>query len=137
MKVLFDTNILIDVLARRSPFYADSKKAMDLAVSGKIDGIVGAGSITDIHYVIRSRYRDAGDALALIADLVEIVRPADTAAWDVLNAIKSGNADFEDAVIAETAVRESANFIVTRNKGDFAKSRVPALLPKELVEKIG
>ena len=136
MKVLFDTNILIDVLAHRSPFYADSRKAVDLVVSGKIDGVVGAGSITDIHYTIKSRYRGAGDALVLISALVEIVRPVDTAARDVLNAIKSGSADFEDAVVAETAARESVDFIVTRNKNDFAKSRVPALLPAELVEKI-
>ena len=135
MKVLFDTNILIDWLTRRTPFYHNSRAAMRLAMSGRVDAIASASSIKDVHYVISRHYRDTGDALALIAELLEIVRLADTTAQDVLNALQSGNVDFEDAVVSETAAREFADFIVTRNKSDFSGSPVPALLPSELIEK--
>jgi len=135
MKVLLDTNVLIDWLTRRSPFYHDSRAAMRLAVSGRVDAIASASVIKDVHYVISRHYRDAGDALVLIAELLKIVRLADTTAQDVFNALQSRNADFEDAVVSETAARESADFIVTRNKPDFSDSPVPALLPSELIEK--
>jgi predicted nucleic acid-binding protein len=135
MKVLFDTNVLIDVLAHREPFYGDSRRVVDLAASGEIEAFVGAGSIADIHYVVRKHHPNAGDALALIADLVTVVRPVDTAAADVLNAIQTGNPDFEDAIVAETALRERTDFIVTRNKADFPKSSIPAISPTDLIQR--
>ena len=135
MKVFFDTNVLVDVLALRVPFFTDSQKAIDLAGFGQIDAFTSASVIKDIHYIISNRYRNAGDALDLISELLVVVHLADTTAQDVFNAIKSGNVDFEDAIISETAAREFADVIVTRNKSDFMKSSVPVLLPSELVEK--
>ena len=58
MKIYFDTNIIIDVLKRREPFYENSNKIFMLAIDGKIDGIVCTSAIADIYYLTRKQYEN-------------------------------------------------------------------------------
>jgi predicted nucleic acid-binding protein len=51
MKVLFDTNVILDYLMQRKPFYRDSREVILLSAENKLDGIIGAGSIADIYYI--------------------------------------------------------------------------------------
>jgi predicted nucleic acid-binding protein len=134
MKVLFDTNVIIDVLAHRYPFYNDSRKAFEAALSQHVTGIVGAGSITDVYYIIKKNYAGSQQAQQSIADLVEILLPVDTKAEDIQTAIKLAFSDFEDAVICATAIREKANYILTRNIEDFANSPVNAVAPADFLK---
>ena len=53
MKIMVDTNIIIDVLLEREPFVDDSYKLLSLCEEHKIDGFVSASSITDIYYLVR------------------------------------------------------------------------------------
>ena len=133
MRVLLDTNVLIDVLARREPFYAESKRVVELAATDKIMAFVGAGSIADIYYIVRKNYHSPEAARRLISDLVMIVHPVDTAAKDVINALSSDLADFEDAIVAETAKREEMDYIVTRNGDDFMDTAIKALTPHQFI----
>ena len=56
MKVIFDTNIVIDILKRREPFYENSNKIFVLAVDEKINGIISTSAVTDIYYLTRKQY---------------------------------------------------------------------------------
>ena len=66
MKVLFDTNIVIDILKRREPYYENSNKILMLIINEKIDGIIGTSAITDIYYLIRKQYADTKTAVDII-----------------------------------------------------------------------
>lgn len=133
MKTFVDTNVLVDVLSKREPFYADSAAIWTLAEQGKIVGMVSAVSITNIYYVVRrlSHTKQARRALTLLRDTFQLV------ACDarVLNqAIDSSFKDFEDAVQYVSALQAGADALVTRNPGHFPNTAdCPVLTPSEFL----
>jgi len=133
VKLYFDTNIIIDILKHREPFFENSNKVFMLAAEEKIEGIVGTSAITDIYYLIRKQYADTETAVKFIFDILEIVKPVDTLVDDVFSAAELGFEDFEDAVIAAIARREKADYIITRNSKDYSKSPVPAITPNDFL----
>ena len=133
MKLYFDTNIIIDILKHREPFFENSNKIFMLAAEEKIDGIVGTSAVTDIYYLIRKQYADTETAVKFIFDILEIIKPVDTLIDDIFSAAELGFADFEDAVIAAIARREKADYIITRNTKDYSKSPIPAITPEEFL----
>ena len=136
MKVLFDTNILLDVIEKREPHFSDSYQVFIKSAKREIEAIVGAGSITDIYYVINRNCKDVKQALGYIIDMTKIVTPVDTKAADIHEAIRLDFPDFEDAVVAATAARENVDYIITRNTADFVKSPVPAIQPLGFLDKV-
>ena len=68
MKVLFDTNVIMDYLTHREPFYRDSREVIILSAEQKVDGIIGAGSIADIYYIGRKEYQSTEKSLNVISD---------------------------------------------------------------------
>jgi len=135
MKIYFDTNIIVDVLRHREPFYENSNKILMLAVDGQIDGIVCTSAVTDIYYLIRKQYEEAKTAIGIIFDILEIIKPVDTLVTDVFCAAELGFRDFEDAIVAAIAQREKADYIITRNIADFSKSPIPAITPDVFLSK--
>ena len=118
MKVFLDTNVLLDVLARREPFYAASAEIWSLAESGAVQGYISAISFNNIYYVIRKTAgkRNADKALRILRDIFVPVAP-DTL---ILNqAIDSTMNDFEDAIQIHSAIRAGADCLITRNPGHF------------------
>ena len=127
MKVYFDTNIIVDILKHREPYYEDSYNVFMLIIDGKIEGIVGASAITDIYYLIKKQYSNTQEAVNIIMDILEIIKPVNTLTDDIFAGAALHFEDFEDAVIATTAQREQAQYIITRNVHDFINSPVPPL----------
>lgn len=133
MRVLVDTNVLIDVIARRKPFYEDSATLWTLAEQGSITGLISAISFTNIYYVVR-RLQDvkkAHRALKLLRDTFEVA----VCDQQVLNqAIEAKFKDFEDAVQYVSAIRAGADCVVSRNPGHFPTSEdCPVLTPAEFL----
>ena len=135
MKVLLDTNVLIDIVEKREPYFSDSYRVFMKSAVREIDAIIGASSVTDIYYVARRNCRDAEQALGHIIDLLKVVEAVDTKTVDIQNAIKLDFADFEDAVVSATAMREKARYIVTRNTADYKNGSVPAISPADFLVK--
>jgi predicted nucleic acid-binding protein len=133
MKVLFDTNVILDVILKRMPFYNDSRSILYMASQREIAGFVSASSITDIYYLTEKTFRNTESAQKAIYKLLEVVYAADTKGQDIKSALKLGFPDFEDAVVCAVAIREKADFIITRNVKDFALSPVRAVSPKEFL----
>jgi predicted nucleic acid-binding protein len=136
MKVSFDTNIIIDVLERREPFFKDSDAVFLMASDRVIEGIICASAITDLYYIVRKSRKDPKAALAAVIDLFDTLTVVDTTSKDIHSAAMSGMTDFEDAVTAAAAEREGADYIVTRDIDDFAKSSIPAILPGDFLSKL-
>jgi predicted nucleic acid-binding protein len=129
MKVLADTNIIIDILEQRDKFFQNSYKFIQLAVQGKLEAFMSAGSVTDVYYIIKGSLHDGRKAKEKIIALTALVGLCDTTVGDINTALTLSITDFEDAVIAAIAKRQKADFIVTRNEADFRNSPVPAISP--------
>src|SRR5712671_2715343 len=118
MRVLVDTNVLLDVVVERKPFYTDSVAIWTLAEQGQLTGLVSAISFTNIYYIVR-RLEDekkARRALQLVRDTFQV---ADCDQQVINQAIDVKVKDFEDAVQYVSAVRASADCLVSRNPGHF------------------
>ncbi len=135
MKVLIDTNIILDVLCKRPDFYKDSAKVFKLCEVKRISGVISALSIPNIMYILRKEL-DPEKTKEILDDLSLIFSIADLKADDLKKAADMQFKDYEDAVQSACAARIKANYIITRNIGDFTMSKVAAIKPIELLERI-
>ena len=132
MKVLFDTNIVLDHLLGREPFVENAEQLLNLVDTGRIDGIICSTTATTIHY-LASKAVGAPAAMEYLRQLLAIFDVA-TVDRDVLKgALDLGFSDFEDAVLYEAACKAGAVAIVTRNGKDFTRSALPVFDPAELL----
>lgn len=135
MKVLIDTNIILDVLCKRPAFYEDSAKIFKLCEVKKISGVISALSIPSIMYILRKEL-DADKTREILDSLMLIFSVADLKADDLKKAADMRFKDYEDAIQSACATRIKANYIVTRNIKDFSESKVTAIKPAELLDRI-
>ena len=133
MRVFIDTNVLIDVIAERKPFYADSAAIWTLAEKGQITGLVSAISFTNIYYVVR-RLEDAKKARRALQLLRDTFQAAACDQQIINQAIEAKLKDFEDAVQYVSTVRAGADCLVSRNPGHFPTAQdCPVLTPAEFL----
>jgi predicted nucleic acid-binding protein len=136
MKTLIDTNVIIDILEQREPFFADSYKVIQLSLEGKIEAFMSAGAVTDVYYIISRSLHDHKKARDKIMGLTTLIRICDTFAVDISSALPMNITDFEDAVVASVAKREKADYIITRNEADFANSPVPTISSAQFLKQV-
>lgn len=136
MKVLIDVNVVIDVIERRPVFFTDSYAVLRLIAEGAVDGFIAAGSIADIHYILRKGGLTPEQARTALVHLTQVIDMCDTTASDVTHALVSDMADIEDAVLAECARHIGADAIITRDLRDFAASPVLAMSPPQFLRHI-
>jgi predicted nucleic acid-binding protein len=137
MRVLVDTNVVIDVLQRREPHFADSHAVVVSCARGNVEGWFCAKAITDVFDIMHRHFHDNEPCLDMVRKLYKLFRVANTTAASCLQAAFSLVGDYEDAIVDETAKGIGANYIVTRNVGDFKNSTVPAITPSGLMELVG
>lgn len=133
MKALIDTNIILDVLCKREPHLANSLAILKLCPAG-ITGIINHKQTADIFYVLKRQSVDVSEIKTIIHKLSDNLKIVDAAGADVKPALDSDIKDYEDALLAFTAKRQKAEYIITRNEHDFANSPVPALSPQDFLE---
>ena len=132
LKLFIDTNLLLDVLAERKPFYNSAARVWSLCETGVCQGIVSAISFNNVFYIVRrARNTDvARRALILMRGVFASVAPDQ----QILNqAIDSDIPDFEDAIQFFSAQRAGADYLLTRNASDFPKTGLPILAPDEFL----
>jgi len=129
-KLLIDTNIIIDLLAKREDFYLEAQELFTNAEEKKVSLFISSLTFVNTHYIL-SKYLNADRArktLAKFKTLVEIL-PLDDNIIEL--ALASDFTDFEDAIQYCTALVNQLNIIITRNKKDFKTSALPVLTAKE------
>jgi predicted nucleic acid-binding protein len=127
MKAFLDTNVLLDVLAKREPFYEDAAAIWTLAEEGKIQGLISAVSFTNIYYIVR-KLRDHRTAHRTLSLLRDTFTPVACDAQVLGRAIDAAFKDFEDAVQYFSAVQAGASFLVTRDADHFPTFDKPAIV---------
>ena len=133
LTVLIDTDVLIDFLTDREPFTKNAKELIKKSHESAIYAFLAPHSITNIFYILR-KYYSVADRKQRLADLCLSVSVAPVNADLMMNALANNDFDdVEDSLQAECAIAIGADYIVTRNTKDYAKSRIPAVLPNELL----
>ena len=132
MKVLFDTNIILDVLLDRKPFSEHASYVLSKVERSEINGFLCATTVTTIHYLL-SKYLDKEKAIASINSIMALFEIASVNRLVIENALESKLSDFEDSVLHESARHAGAEYIITRNIKDFKRTKIPAYTPTEFL----
>ncbi|APB33538.1 hypothetical protein GlitD10_1218 [Gloeomargarita lithophora Alchichica-D10] len=131
-RILFDSDILLDVLAERQPFMTHSAQALDQATQPHIRGYIAGHAVTNIFYILR-RHVGHNTARKMISQLLLYLRVADVTEAVIRVALDSPMQDFEDAVTSAAAHAIGTERIISRNIADFSVSLVPAVAPIEFL----
>ena len=135
MRVLLDTNVILDVLLGREGFYDDSARVVKMCAQG-VEGIFTVNQTTDIFYILKRGEVSNEVAKQAIKGLQKHIRLVDSKKIDVIKALDSKMCDFEDGIIDSIAHRENVNYIITRNTIDYKNSTVAAITPTNFLELI-
>ena len=119
--VFVDTNIILDIMLEREPFFSVSKKAILKIVGNGFVPYLSSSSVTDIYYISN---RNGLDKAIILKKLEKLLESFEVLAIDknsIMEAISSGLKDFEDAVQIMACKKGNIDLILTRNKKDFEK----------------
>jgi len=133
MKILFDTNVILDVMLDRTPFAEPASHLLSLVEGGDISGIICATTVTTIHY-LATKILGKNESKNKIKDLITLFEIASVNRTVIENAINSTFTDFEDSVIHQAANHAGSEAIVTRDPKGFKKSKMPVYSPVELLK---
>ena len=137
MKKLFiDTNIVIDLLSRREPFFEEAAELFSLADKKQVELSVSSLTIANTSYALL-RQLDANKAKSILRKLRLILRilPLD----DKIIGLALNDetfSDFEDGLQYFTAIEDEQELIITRNLKDFKGSKLPTMTAKQFIEMI-
>ncbi|MDR0795287.1 MAG: PIN domain-containing protein [Tannerella sp.] len=131
-KLLIDTNIIIDLLAKRAGFYLDAQQIFTSAEKKNIELNISSLTFANTYYIL-SRYLNATETRKTMIKFKALtnVLPLDDKIIEL--ALVSDYTDFEDAIQYYTAIENQLDIIITRNKKDFRMSGIPVLSPKEYI----
>ena len=134
MKLLTDTNVVLDYMLQRQPNYEYCRRIINRAIDADDYEIISASAITDIFYIAKRQGRGSSDVQDAISDLLDLVHIASVNEDNIRTALKLRWSDFEDAVQYAVAIDNGADYIITSNKDDFAGSQIPIMTPQEFLE---
>lgn len=128
--VFADTDIILDVLARRTPFYQSAALLFSLAERGEVKIYVSALSFANLHYILRKNLppHKAVETLKNLRKLVSILSLDDSI---IAKALESGFKDFEDAIQYNTALSKGVACLITRNVRDYPKPSITVCTAEE------
>ena len=136
MRVVIDTNVLIDAIAERNDY--QSAQAIIMAVAeDRIVGMISASSITDVHYILKKRIGDSKARLAVM-NLLAVFDVAEINAEMCATALSVPMQDYEDAVLAVCAKEYGAEYIVSGDKKLIAERNcpIPVLTVQEMLKNL-
>ncbi len=132
--LLIDTNIIIDLLAKRKDFYQEAQELFTLADENEVNLYISSLTFANTHYVLSKELNadEARKALIKFKLLVKIL-PLDDRILEL--ALSSDFKDFEDGIQYYTALENKLEIIITRNKKDFKTAKLPVLTAREYLNR--
>ena len=132
MKILIDTNVILDIALERKPFVKQAAILLKAVQQYKIQLFMTATTVTDLYYITRKE-KGKETALEFIEDLLQFVEVASVDKHVIIQALHSDIPDFEDAIQECSAKNEAIKIIVTRNEEDFKKSDLEIHSPESFL----
>lgn len=136
MKVLVDTNIIIDWITVREPFAAIATKVMEECLFGDTQSYIASHTITDLFYILRKELSvtERKEVLTLLCEKMQVIPEGNTTIKKAL--ANEEWLDLEDGLQMQCAAEEKLDFIITRNIGDFQKSEIKVVTTEEFYKLI-
>ena len=132
-KLLLDTNVVLDLLGEREPFYTAAAKIATLADTGKIQIIVSALSYVTVYYLL-SKFEDKEQVKEKIRKFKVIAETSDLSDKTIDKGLASKFTDFEDALQYYSSLKSNCNMLITRNVKDFKTADILVLTPDEYLK---
>ncbi len=133
MNILFDTNVILDVMLDREPFSEPASQILSFVERGELSGIICATTVTTIHS-LSTKILGKTESQNQIKNLIALFEIASVNRTVIEDALKSKFKDFEDSVIYQAANHVGAEAIVTRDTKGFKQSKLPVYSPVELLK---
>lgn len=133
MKILFDTNVILDVMLLRDPFLRAATSLLAEVERKNIEGFVCSTTVTTIYYLV-SKTKGSKEAKKQVENLLRLFNVTHVEKRELESALYSDILDYEDAVLHESALGENLNGIVTGNTKDFRNSKLTVFNPEELLK---
>lgn len=133
MRILVDTNVILDIILERKQFLDDSKKSIIKAINSGDRLFFSSSAVIDVFYVVHKITGSREKALEGIITMSAFMDFAEVNEKCILNALVSDMNDFEDSVIDSVASYIKADMILTRNVSDFTNSKISAVCPYDYV----
>lgn len=136
MRILIDTNVLIDYISKREPYFLNAEQIITLCANEKIYGCIAAHSVMDAIYITRKEYsiderKNILKKICLILDVVGVDK------YKIINSLSNDKfTDIEDCLQMECAKEFFADYIVTRNIKDFKNSVIKPIMPDEFLKMV-
>lgn len=128
--LLLDTNVIIDYLGKRQPFFQDAQKVLAAGFFGDVDLWMSAQSAKDTYYVL-CHYASSDDIQDALLELYNLVAPVALSEENLRRGARLKWSDYEDCLIALAAEDAHADYIVTRDMKGFARSSIPPITPSD------
>jgi predicted nucleic acid-binding protein len=132
MRILLDTNVILDAGLEREPFETQAVQILEASDFERIHLFIAASMATDVYYILR-KSKGRAAAVEFLEDLLEIVDVCQVDETILVEALASNFDDFEDAVQNAAAIQCGIDIVVTRNKADYRTSPLTVLTPDEFV----
>ena len=129
-KLFLDTNVVLDLLGEREPFYDSAAKITTLADKGKIELIVSALTYSTVYYLL-SRFEDKEQVKEKIRKFKVVAETSDLTDKIIDKGLSSKFSDFEDSLQYYCAIKMDCKILITRNGKDFKESDISVLSPDE------
>ena len=135
MKILIDTNVILDVLIKREPYYLDSARVWTLTRGKTIEGYLSAISVNNLYYIV-NKLKGHKTAASLVDHILEDYEIISLTKNILKQARTIEKKDFEDLIQYFSALQEGCDFLVTRNKKDFPSGGVKVISPQEILKRL-
>jgi predicted nucleic acid-binding protein len=133
MKILLDTDVNLDFILQRQPFFVEAEQIFLELVNGKFEAYICDITPLNIFYIARKEFGNDKTRLE-ISKLLQLVEVCIVNRQILQNALTSTITDYEDAVQNESAMAENLDAIVTRNTKDFTNSSIKVYTPSEFLQ---
>ncbi len=135
MKLFWDTNVMLDFLGERKPFYISAAKIATLADKREIKVVASALSYATISYFLTKfegieKTKDKLRKFKVISKICELDELI------IEKGLNSDFSDYEDSLQYFSALRTECDIIITRNGKDYKKSQIPIMTPDEFLNSV-
>jgi len=135
-RILVDTNIVLDLLAKRTEFFREAQELFTLSDKKEVKLYISSLTFVNTYYILSQKLKieNARKVLRKFKVLVDVL-PVDDKIIEL--SLESDFKDFEDAIQYYTAIENEINIIATRNLKDFKTAKIPVLTAKDYIEMRG
>lgn len=132
MRLYLDTNVILDLILNRSPFFDDIARIITLYEMGECELFTSSVSIVNCNYILGKNIdrKQVIDNLKILRSFCSILTVSEL---EIDKSLNSNFKDFEDAVQYFTCIKNDCNFIITSDIKDFKNSEIPAITPAEFL----